>query len=1711
MQIVQEYYYNLILCLTRKSYPMNVKLYPKFIFGSYKLLIKTLLIVFGFMIGTGQYLQGQCSISTVNPSFETPGLPPNTGSGFPDGSIPGWKSSDSSHFIELHSNSVDGFLAYDGTQYAQLQYAVGIPAGVYQNFNTPVPMLLSFSYAHRGENGIDSVGVYEGPPGGPFTLLQKAGDGPGAWVQYSGSFVVPAGQPLHVLLLKPFLFSAGGNGNFLDDVNVTATSGNLTPTFSFLPLAPICQGGAVPVLPTVSDEGVPGTWAPSVISNTTSGSYVFTPNAGQCAAGINFSTTVNPNTTPTFSIPNSIGNITYVCDGGSVPTLPNISNEGIAGTWSPAVVSNLSSASYTFTPTPVTGQCFNNVTITATVLVVLTPTFTPIASFCKGATPPTLPTTSTNGLAGTWSPAVVDNMASGTYTFTPTPVVGNCFNSFTMSITVNNPVTPTFSFATSICSGSAAPILPASSNEGITGTWSPAVVDNMTSGTYTFTPDVGQCGVPVTIPVTVLMPVTSTVYDTIPQGANYFGHTTTGTYTDTYTAANGCDSVRTLYLVVNPQNCFIPTINPSFETPLAPPGANWFFNDALVPGWKTTEADNEIEVWSSGFLGVPAYDGNQFVELNANAPSGLYQDYNTPTPLTFNFSYAHRGRAGVDVAGVYAGPPSGPYTLLQTATDGNTAWGFHTGSYTVPAGQPVTRFIFQAISENGLTGPNVSVGNFLDDVNFTAQNALLSDSATMNCLTGNFSAVSAGVGNWTAVASNPSPTNISNPTGNNTIINGFGVAGIYKYTWQNASCIDTLVITVNNNPVPVTPTFPEITSFCSGTPSLVLPAVSSEGIMGTWSPATIDNTTSGTYTFTANPGQCPTNPSTLNVTILQPSASTIYDTIPQGGNYDGYTTSGTYVDTYIAANGCDSVRTLYLTVNPEDCVIPTINPSFENYTTSGGIYPTDIIDNTVPGWLTTESDHEIEVWRVPNYENVPSYDGLQFVELNANAPSGLYQDYSTPFPIIFTFTYAHRGRWGTDVAGVYAGPPGGPYTLLQTATDGNTAWGLHTGSYYVPAGQPITRFIFKAISSATGDPSVGNFLDDVNFTANNSLLSDSVTMNCLSGSFTAVSAGVGNWVALASNPSPTNISNPTGNNTIINGFGVVGIYKYTWQNASCIDTLVITANNNPVPVTPTFPEIGSFCKGTPSLVLPKVSIEGISGTWSPAIIDNTTSGTYTFTPDPGQCPATTTTLNVTILQPSASTINDTIPQGGSYDGHTTAGTYIDTLVAANGCDSIRTLNLVVNPVDCFIPTVNPSFETPLAPPGANWFFNDAVVPGWKTTEPDHMIEVWSSGFLGVPAYDGNQFVELNANAPSGLYQDYNTPTPLTFNFSYAHRGRAGVDVAGVYAGPPSGPYTLLQTATDGNTAWGFHTGSYTVPAGQPVTRFIFQAISENGLTGPNVSVGNFLDDVNFTAQNALLSDSATMNCLTGNFSAVSAGVGNWTAVGSNPSPTNISNPTGNNTIINGFQFTGVYKYTWKNSSCIDTLVINVNNNPVPVTPTFPEITSFCNGTPSLVLPAVSTEGISGTWSPATIDNTTSGTYTFTPNPGQCPANNATLNIIILQPSASITSDTVCASALPFTWNNNTYSAAGTYVDTFQNSAGCDSIATLVLTVSNTVTPTFSFPTSFCNGTAAPILPNTSDNSITGAWSPAILIIQQPAIIHLHLLQANVQQRGGILQ
>ena len=62
-------------------------------------------------------------------------------------------------------------------------------------------------------------------------------------------------------------------------------------------------------------------------------------------------------------------------------------------------------------------------------------------------------------------------------------------------------------------------------------------------------------------------------------------------------------------------------------------------------------------------------------------------------------------------------------------------------------------------------------------------------------------------------------------------------------------------------------------------------------------------------------------------------------------------------------------------------------------------------------------------------------------------------------------------------------------------------------------------------------------------------------------------------------------------------------------------------------ITPQFTQVGPYCEGSTINALPTTSDDGITGSWSPAISNRTT--TYTFTPDGGQC-ATITTMLVTV-------------------------------------------------------------------------------------------------------------------------------------------------------------------------------------------------------------------------------------------------------------------------------------------------------------------------------------------------------------------------------------------------------------------------------------------------------------------------------------------------
>ena len=136
----------------------------------------------------------------------------------------------------------------------------------------------------------------------------------------------------------------------------------------------------------------------------------------------------------------------------------------------------------------------------------MTPTFTAVAPICNGDTLSALPTTSTNGYTGSWLPAL-NNTITTTYTFTPD--AGQCATTASLTITVNQPIIPTFTSVADICNGDNLSALPTTSTNGYTGSWSSAL-DNTATTTYTFNPTSGQCVATATLVITVTTAYTPT-------------------------------------------------------------------------------------------------------------------------------------------------------------------------------------------------------------------------------------------------------------------------------------------------------------------------------------------------------------------------------------------------------------------------------------------------------------------------------------------------------------------------------------------------------------------------------------------------------------------------------------------------------------------------------------------------------------------------------------------------------------------------------------------------------------------------------------------------------------------------------------------------------------------------------------------------------------------------------------------------------------------------------------------------------------------------------------------------------------------------------------------------------------------------------------------------------------------------------------------------
>ncbi|MFW0739688.1 HYR domain-containing protein, partial [Flavobacterium sp. T12S277] len=1034
-------------------------------------------------------VHSQCA-ATINGDFRATPLNGSKSINFSPNDVPGWNSTAPNGYILIRNN-------YDGSPpYVEVAYnSVGSAAsGVYQDFDTSGYAGGSFSYSfqHYGRyRGYGSayqafdVVLKAGPPGGPYTEVVRA-QGTGAWRNYTGSYQIPANQTK-----TRFLFEANRYDYYDEDGKFLMRDAN-----NFIHLVDF--KGVVEAPPVMAPaggvcKGNTATLSASAIPGGTINWYDST--------GTTLLYTGESFTTPALS------STTFY-------KMQQVSKSGCKSDFSEIQVNVLGEVSI---ENQSGNECMSR----------LVAKFTDVSDYTY--------VWYKNDVIST-SPDVNRKQfyveRSGTYKVKVTDIKSGCEQTSAPITVVADEKAPVIS-----CPANITKTTDPGKNTASIAIVDPTATDNC-YGSFIFK---------------------GTRSDGLALTADYPIGKTTISWTATeykggseaYVSAP-CDQIIT---ITDNSACVVKTINASFESPVITDGTKLetsIIDQNQVPGWKTTAPDGKIEFWNAQTItnaryNFSPYEGKQFVELNAYYAAGLYQDFDTSEVSSFSYSLSHRGRDGTDTMVLKAGPPGGPYTEVTRASTDNTAWKVYTGTYTIPASQKSTRFIFESVS---YAGGDPAKGNLLDAIYFTAnltvppvtgadKTVCEGSSATLNA-----SAVSGATVNWydatgtTLLYTGPNyttPALSANTTykveqvtssGCKSAKSDIKVAVFDKITVSlsgasKACSTTTLTATTNIRSVTSNGITINRPSFVWYKDDAVINGETKETLVVTASGKYKVNATSSLTGCdqTSDPIEvvigdtekpvitCPAN---INQTVsarTNNTTVTITDPIATDNCLTAVTFTGVRSDglaltadfpvgkttiSWTAKDDAGNVSTSCdqtITVTKDCEAVNTINPSFESpVITDGTKLETSIIDqNQVPGWKTTAPDGKIEFWNAQTITearyNFSPYEGDQFVELNAYVAAGLYQDFDTSEVSSFSYSLSHRGRDGTDTMVLKAGPPGGPYTEVTRASTDNTAWKVYTGTYTIPASQKSTRFIFESVSSVGGDPAKGNLLDAVHFTA----------------------------------------------------------------------------------------------------------------------------------------------------------------------------------------------------------------------------------------------------------------------------------------------------------------------------------------------------------------------------------------------------------------------------------------------------------------------------------------------------------------------------------------------------------------------------------------------------------------------------------------------------
>lgn len=400
--------------------------------------------------------------------------------------------------------------------------------------------------------------------------------------------------------------------------------------------------------------------------------------------------------------------------------------------------------------------------------------------------------------------------------------------------------------------------------------------------------------------------------------------------------------------------------------------------------------------------------------------------------------------------------------------------------------------------------------------------------------------------------------------------------------------------------------------------------------------------------LTPYPGYgCPDTLTSI-VNIIFPTSSTLYQTICEPDSFLGYSQTGTYVDTLVNSTGCDSFRTLHLTVIPlhDTTINQTIcQPnSFLGYTSSGLYIDTftttvngcdsirNLYLNVLPQTFSTINQTICQPDSYLGYSNSGTYidtfinsvgcDSLRTLHLTVNQIT-----YST-----FNQSICNGDTFmGYSSAGTY----------IDTFTNSNGCDSIRTIQLSV---LPIlTTVINQTIcqpNSYLGYSSSGTYVD----------------------TFTSIQYGCDSIRTIHLTVKAMSFSNLF--QTICQpdsylGYSGSGIYIDTLINSLGCDS-IRTLNLTVLPVT----------YSTLNQVICQPN----------TFLGYSSSGTYTDVLTNAAGCDSIRTLHLTVHPITSSIISQTICEPDTFLGYTNSGTYIDTLVNANGCDSIRTLYLTVKPI-----------------------------------------------------------------------------------------------------------------------------------------------------------------------------------------------------------------------------------------------------------------------------------------------------------------------------------------------------------------------------------------------------------------------------------------------